>query len=261
MEMSGMKTKILFKSLLIALFALAWAAPALAQSELTLGVSKTFGYNSGSQIRGTFTLSVRGANTLQSVTYLIDGKPMQPLTAAPFEYRFDTTSYADGWHALSASALTSDGRSLTTDVVRLQFVSAAEEQSSMSKIILPILGLVAVIILGTGALQFVTFRRGKNAAVPLGTEREYGIAGGAICPRCGRPFALHVMTPHFFNGKYETCPNCGRSGLFYRVPLGNLRQAEAAELKMAQAGQPVSAQSEEDKLRQQLDDSRYDDHC
>jgi hypothetical protein len=259
MEMSSFRMKKLYKSVLLAFIILAWASPVIAQSEISLNLGKTFGYNNGSQIRGTFAMSIRGDVELKSVTFLMDGKPIQQVSAAPFIFSFNTTSFTDGWHDLSATALTADGRTLTTNVVRIQFVSAAEEQTGMSGILLPILGLVALIILGTAAMQFGVFHGGKHVDIPLGTERNYGVTGGAVCPRCGRPFQLHWWTPHLLNGKFETCPSCGRRGLFYRASLDALRQAETAELNAAQPAQPVHEQSQEEKLRQQLDDSRYDD--
>jgi hypothetical protein len=67
---------------------------------------------------------------------------------------------------------------------------------------------------------------------------------------------------HFFGlnlglSKLDRCPYCGKWGLVRAKPLDVLRAAEAGELEEAQAGSQLSAESEEEKLRKELDDSRF----
>jgi hypothetical protein len=58
--------------------------------------------------------------------------------------------------------------------------------------------------------------------------------------------------------KFDRCPYCGKWSLVRRSSKEELDAAEAAEIEAAQAGAFTPEVSEEDQLRQQLDDSRYD---
>ena len=236
------------------------ASPVLAQTGLNLSVRKDFGYNNGSQIRGTFSMSVSSPESLRSVTFFIDGKQVGVASAAPFSWQFQTTDFADGWHQLTATALTAGGQALTSDARRFEFISQAQEQSGMSRIIVPILGIVAGIFVLMIGFQFLAFRSRKREPVPLGAHRRYGIRGGAICPRCGRPTPIHLTALNVGIGtKLDTCENCGRFGLLRPRPLEELRRAEAAEVADARPDAPVREQSAEERLREQLDSSRYDE--
>jgi hypothetical protein len=60
-------------------------------------------------------------------------------------------------------------------------------------------------------------------------------------------------------GKMDRCPHCKKWSIVRRAPLEMLRAAEAAELEHEQEQSQAPASSEEDLLRKQLDDSRYQD--
>ena len=236
------------------------AVPALAQTELSLNVHRDFGFGNGAQVRGAFSVDVVTTSSLQSVSYLMDGQVMQEVKAAPFKFSFNTGKYPDGWHELSATAVTADGRTLQSPVKRLNFLSAEQEKSAMTGILFPILGILVGIVVLVALAQFLIFRTRKHTRVPLGEARHYGFHGGAICPRCKRPFPLHwyavnagIMT------KLDTCENCGRFGLFRPVSREALLQAEQDELRQAQPQGPVHELSEDEKLKQQLDSSRYEE--
>jgi hypothetical protein len=252
------------KSLRALLFALFFAAvcaiPALAQTPLSLEIRKDFGFDLGSQIRGTFTLSAAGPADLASVTFLVDGKALRQVSAAPFATQFQTTDFPDGWHDLQVTGLTAAGQALTSPAVRFEFLSAAGQQAGFSKVTGPILGLVVGIFVVLIAAQFVGFRNRKRAPVPLGTPRRYGLRGGAICPRCQRPTPLHFGALNLGIGtKMDYCENCGRYGILHPRPLADLRRAEEAELQSAQASGPIHAPTPEEQLKQQIDSSRYED--
>src|SRR2546422_242225 len=108
------------------------------------------------------------------------------------------------------------------------------------------------------ASTVLDIRRGRLSPTPLGAARRYGILGGAICPKCGRPFSRHWWAPNAVSGKLDRCPHCGRWSVVRALPLDQLRAAEAAELQAAQPTHPASEPSAEEKLRRQLDESRFD---
>jgi hypothetical protein len=103
-------------------------------------------------------------------------------------------------------------------------------------------------------ISFVT--AGKLKDLPPGAPRQYGAAGGAICPRCRRPFSRHFLSLNVLVGKLERCPFCGKWSILAAQPLSILRAAEAAELEEA-VGEAVPPESEEERLRKELDQSRY----
>lgn len=250
---------------LLALIGLVWAtAPVLAQDaapQYTLNVHKTFGFNSGSQIRGQFSAEVVGPDPIQSVTFLLDGKPVGQAAQAPFKFDFDTSSYPVGWHDMTASVTIKAGKTFTTAARRFEFVSADQESAAMRNIMGPMLGGIAILLLLIFAVQFLIFRGQPNKVLPLGAPRNYGIRGGAICPHCHRPFPLHWYAMNMgITTKFDRCDYCGHRGLFKPVRRDELARAEAAELDMVQPGQNIPAESEKDKLKKILDDSRFTDN-
>lgn len=229
-----------------------------AQPELDLSLWRDFGYASGTgDIQGTFSLRVNNPENLVKVVFLIDGNIVAEDTEAPFRYQFNTGAYPVGVHTLSAVGYTQDGREIYGRTIQRNFVSADEAQNATLRIVAPLLG----IILGSMALSFALpalFRRGKPA--PLGAKRNYGLAGGAICKHCERPFALNFFAPNLLAGKFDRCPHCGKWGIQRRQPLAVLRAAEQAELdKQVQEELPENRLSEEEKLKKALDESRYQD--
>ena len=118
-------------------------------------------------------------------------------------------------------------------------------------------GILALMVLSFVITSLLS--RGKAGQVPPGTPRNYGVAGGAICPRCGRPFARHLFAPKMLLGKLERCPYCGKWSIVRAASRQQLAAAEAAELQQAASGQPMSAQFDQDQLRHDLEDSRFQD--
>ena len=80
--------------------------------------------------------------------------------------------------------------------------------------------------------------------------------GGGICPKCKRPFALHIFGLNLIAGKFDRCPYCGRWSLVRRLPLEELRRAEAVERQAEKSAASLPDDSEEE-YRKQVDDSRY----
>jgi hypothetical protein len=123
------------------------------------------------------------------VTFTIDEQLLAEDTEFPYTVKLDTGSYSLGSHTLSAVGYTKDGRELHANEIRIKFVSAGEGWKAALKIAGPILALV-VLATVIGIAGPVVLGRGKNSQLPLGEPRNYGLRGGAICPRCGRPYVL-----------------------------------------------------------------------
>ncbi len=247
-----------FTLVLTFLIALIFPLAALAQGEetLSLRLSRDFGYSSGSgDIQGNFSMKATGPDDLARVEFYIDETMIADDSEAPFRVAFTTDSYPQGIHTMAAVGYTSDGRELRSNEIRANFVSAADSQDAMKKIMIPMLGLVFGIMVISFAASFITGRKLK--ALPPGTPRKYGFAGGAICPRCQRPFPLRVLGMNMLAGKLDRCPYCGKWGIHRSRSLDDLRAAEAAEIERDKAEGTLPEESEEEKLRKQLDSSRY----
>jgi hypothetical protein len=247
------------KSFLITvLVALLAAGTAWAQDdELKLNVRRVFGYGAGSQIQGIFRLTATGPAELQSVTFTIDGETLNSDSEAPFQTQFVTDDHPLGWHELGATGITAGGQTLTATPRRFEFVPASRAFEMIGAIVIPLLvviGLVMAISIG-GPLLFGR----KRQPLPAGAERRYGVFGGTICPKCGRPFARHLWALNLPGGKLDRCDNCGRWSLTRAMPLDVLRRAEAAELEAERAGQAgsVPAMSEAERRRRALEESRF----
>ncbi len=250
--------KRLYPILLCLLLTMVAVAPVGAQEaeQLTLRLNRDFGYGGfGNDIQGLFSMEIRNPpDNLVRVEFTIDGELIAEDSEAPFKIQFSTDSYSLGQHVLAAMGYTTDGRSISSNSFNMQFVSAEAGWQAAGKIVGPILGIVVVVILASFITTFLAGK--KQGAIPPGTPRNYGIKGGTICPKCSRPYAFKLLSLNMgpFH-KLDRCPNCGRWGLFRRRALDELRAAEVAEVSGAQEFEP--AVSEEEKLRKELEDSRY----
>lgn len=228
-----------------------------------LDINRDFGLGAGSLIRGTFSMRISGpVENITHVTYQIDGQVMAEMDAAnveaPFRYQFKTTAFADGWHDLTAEVTLKDGSKVITPARHLQFASSEQESGSMQQIFIPMLILILVIGVASSVSVMATARR--HGPVPPGTPRKYGVSGGAICPKCGRPTPLHFAAINLVPGyKYDVCENCGKRSNLKRISEAQLRAAEEAERKLAENENVIQVRevSEEEKMRQMLDQSKY----
>lgn len=236
-------------------------SPALAQAqdapELELYVRRNVGFSSGSQIQGSFRAEVTGPADLVSVTFKIDGEILGVDAEPPFRVDFSTDNYAPGWHTFTAEGQTASGRVLTSNERRFQFVTAEASWQALGGIVLPMFALLGLVVLLGVGMSLLQARNTRRNPTPLGAPRRYGVMGGTICPKCGRPFSRHWWGLNAGLGKLDRCDHCGKWSIVRALPLEQLRAAEAAELQQAQAGPAPAELSEEERLRRQLDDSRY----
>lgn len=233
---------------------------ALAQSgsELDLGLSRDFGYGGfGGDIQGLFSMHIKNPPaSIMRVEFYIDSSLMGEDTKAPFSLQFNTDSYPLGAHALSATGYTSDGNKISSNIIQAQFVPASAATGTIIKIVLPIIGLVVVMIILSFGVPLL-LNKGKVNALALGTQRNYGIGGGAICPKCGRPFPLRLWFINLGLSKIDRCPYCGKWSMVRPRSLAELREAEQAELAQAQPETPIMGETEAEKLKKEMDDSRF----
>jgi hypothetical protein len=160
---------------------------------------------------------------------------------------------------MSAIGYTQDGRELHSNEYRQEFVDADVGWQAAMKIALPILGVSFAAMLLPILLPIIT-RRGKKAHLPAGSPRAYGLLGGAICPKCGRPYGVHIWGINLLVGKLDRCPYCGRWSIVQRASMEALKAAEAAELEaVAENSDNAFAPPAEEKLQKDLEDSRYTD--
>ena len=241
------------------------AMPAWAQKDgLSISVSKQFGYNLGSQIQGTFKIRVRGPEDLAVVTCLIDAEPLGEATSEPFEFTFKTGDYAPGWHTITAVGTTTGGQTLTARTLNFQFVTAQAAGEGTAKLIVPIVVFALIATIATAVFPMLGGR--KKAATTYdpasyvsGEPRNYGVLGGVVCPKCGRPFGMHWWGFNVLAGKYDRCPHCGKWSVVRRASREALMAAEAAEYAAHTEPTPKPVPNAEEKLREQLEDSRFID--
>jgi len=248
------KLKYQISMLLVGGLALMLARSAWAQEgDIRLSLRKDWGFSLGGQVQGLFTLSGTGAQDLTSVSFELDSKELAAVTRPPFTLQFSTDKYPSGRHTFSAVGRTSDGCILKSNTVNVEFVSAEAGWQTTQRIIIPLLVVVCVVIILTTAGQFA-LGRGQRHLEP-GTPRNYGLRGGAICPKCGRPFALSFFSLNLVTRRFERCPYCGKWGLVQAASREALTAAEAAEVAASQPAVPEP--SPEEKLRRQIEESRY----
>lgn len=232
-------------------------AHAQDESQLALRLSRNFGYSSGTgDIQGTFTMKVDSPEDLTRVVFYIDDQVIGEVAEPPFQLRFKTGDFPLGVHTLRAVGYTSQGKELSSNQQRRKFVPAEVGMQVAGKIILPLLGIILLSVIISIAIPTLV-GRGRKGRHPPGALRSYGLFGGTICPKCGRPFGMHVWGLNLVVGKLDRCPHCGKWSLVQRVPQALLHEEEAAEL----AADSLSAvvDSAEDRLHRDLEDSRYQD--
>ncbi len=228
-------------------------APVVAQdgSQLTLRVNKLMGFNMGSQIQGTFKLSVQGPDTLQQVTFKLDDVTLAEDSMPPFEARFNTDAYAPGWHTFSAEGRLSTGEILYAPARHYEFVTGEAAWKAIQAIIVPVMALVlGIMLIGT----LVTFlgSRETSGEIPV----RYGLLGGAVCPVCHKPYARHWWGLNLGPGlKLDRCPHCQSWRVTRRASPQELEAA--AEMWRAQEAKDSVAPRSQTDWEQELDASRY----
>ena len=216
-----------------------------------LRLRRNFGYGGVGQIQGTFTMSASSDEDLNRVEFLIDGQVVAVDEEAPFEYRFNTGEFSDGDHTLTAVGYTAGGQALPANSYQREFLSSEDAWSAASGLVGPLILIVLGLTIVSTVIPMLLGRRRVHK------PGMYSAAGGAICPRCTFPYSRNFFSPNLLVGKLERCPHCGKWAIVRRARPADL---EAAEQRLASEGEPEvsSPESEEERLRRLLDESRFE---
>jgi hypothetical protein len=247
--------KNIFGAILIAiLVSLAIISAVSAQGEeLTLSLSKDFGSNGfNGDIQGTFTVKASGPANLERVQFFLDDTLLGEDSESPFVIQFITDNYPAGTHVFTAVGFTTDGKQIGSKTISAVFVSKEEASAAGLKIVVPILGVVFSFMAISAITKMLNVHKAKK--LPAGSPRSYTYGGG-ICPKCKRPFGFQLLGIHMFGWKLTICPHCGKWSLMRGASISDLHAAEQGELVNRKA--QIHTASDEEKIRKDLDDSKY----
>jgi hypothetical protein len=246
---------ITFNILLTILFLFYSPRESRQEDQLHIRLRRNWGYSSGTgKIQGTFTIISSGPDEVSRIVFYMDDQVLGEVSEEPFNFQFNTDNYTLGPHRLYALGYTNGGKEISSNILQVEFVSAEEGWQVVTKIIIPV-----VVIVGLAFLVPLIFTRGKKKQLPPGAPRNYGHYGGAICPKCERPFSRHIYGLNLGLQKYDRCPYCGKWSLVRRASREELEAAETAEIKAAREGVFEPEKSEEQELRKDIEDSRFED--
>ena len=250
-----MKKRIFMLLVLAMIFALSFSTVLAQESPYTLRIVRDWGYGNGTDINGRMSLSVKGdQDTIQQVTFFIDDEVMASVAAAPFKFQFDTNNFEPGLHRLTAEVKTTTGETHITNGLVSNFVEKGAANQSMLKILLLVGGIAVASI---GIQFFMQKNANKGPKYDENGRVQYGVFGGAVCPRCGQPFSRSFLGINLVGVRLERCPHCGKLVAARRASPDQLEIAERRS-RPAATEQP-NAKSESEKKQESYDDSKYTD--
>jgi hypothetical protein len=222
--------------------------------ELSLKLSRDWGYGGfNGDIQGLFSMHVNGPSDIVRVEFFIDDNKIGGVDKPPFVLQFNTDTYELGVHNLHAVGYTSTEQKYFSNNISANFVP----KQNVMKFILPVIIVVLLAILVSALIPILSTRKKKT--IPAGAERNYGINGGSICPKCGRPFPLPIFSMNLGLSKLTTCPYCGKWIRVKRKSIELLRQAERDELNSGRVKNVTENSLEEEKIFKDLEDSKFQD--
>jgi LPXTG-motif cell wall-anchored protein len=220
---------------------------------LVLDFNRDFGYGGfGGEIQGRFSLKVRSPEDLVRVIYYLDDEVVFDGSDPPFLWQFNTANYPDGRHTFKAVGYRGDGSLIEASPFTRVFLSSEDAWGKTGDMLVPVLVIVGLATVGGAVGAGLLGRKKKHVPGVYGV-----VAGGAICPRCSFPYARSLMAPNLLVGKLSRCPHCGKWAVVAAASKDALAAAEARLVAENQGA--VRTESDVDKLRQQLDESRFDD--
>lgn len=254
-----MKAKYILILLLCVGLTMSSTLPVFAQDAgYRVHVRKDYGYSWASDIQGRFTIQLQGDETqVDWVTFLIDEDILATVQSAPFKVSFDTGDFSDGDHHLSAEVHLKDNSLQKTTSLTYTFIAASETSQQVKTLLIGIGVALGGIFAIVALVQSLLFKNRKKSPHQPGEPRSYGILGGTVCPKCGRPFPRHILGINLLVGRLDRCENCGKWVMTTHTTPVALRAAEEAELEALEADQ--KAVPTKDSFKEDLDDSRYFD--
>ncbi len=235
------------------LFLILFPSSVFAQEEtdpLVISLHRDFGYGAGGKIQGSFSLKVRSPDDLVQVDYLIDGEVVHTATEPPFRYKFNTANFSVGEHSFLAIGYRKNGSQIVSTEFTREFIDAEQAWANVGQFIVPLFVVVGgVTLLGTLGAAFFS----RNKEFKLG---DYGLAGGAVCPRCQLPYTRNFLAPNLVVGKLLRCPHCGKWAVLPRATQVSLEAAEERYRKKGLSELDIS--DPEQDYRNLLDDSRFE---
>lgn len=238
--------------LLLALFGWVSLASAQGNTTLSLSLSRDVGAGFGTQIQGMFSFRVTGPANLERVVFLIDDQEIGQDAEAPYRLQFRTDNYGAGVHTLSATGFTTDGRQLTSNTLRREFITGSASMGRTLTIIIPIL----ILIIGGRVLSSWIANRNRQK---VGLPPIHGPLGGTICPNCAKPYAFHMWSFNLVAFRIDRCPHCGKWKVVKKYHPDVLAASAEAMMKTKDESAKPPSLSADEKLRRQLEDSRFDD--
>jgi hypothetical protein len=246
-----MKERFLFIWVSIILLVPAISVEAQAQRQISLSLSRDFGFSLGSRMQGNFSYHVSGPDNLVRVVFLMDGESIGEDTEPPFRWQIRTESYPLGIHTMNATGYTRDGQELESNVIQRQFVAGSDS----TQVELWIIVLIITLSLGVRLLTSWIANRGPRKSSQPAISGPFG---GTLCPKCGRPFAMHIWGLNVVAGKFDRCPHCGKWSLVRRVHPDILAGAVEAFADDEKQDTPPP-NDDPQSLSKRLDESRFDD--
>jgi len=227
-------------------------------NDYTIHLGKDFGYAWGSDIQGKFTISLVGDEELvEKVYFLFDGELISIIQEPPFEYQFNTVEFIPGNHSLSAEVWLKNGNLENTPILEYHFVPPDYAKQELTEILLWIGGTLLGVMTIAVIVQIFAFKGRKKVSHQTGKRRDYGVLGGAVCPKCGYPFPQHIWGINLLVGKLDRCEHCGKWVMVRRATPEELQEAEEIESSRDIPEQGAGViQKDENSL---LDETKYID--
>ncbi|NSW53093.1 MAG: hypothetical protein HPY85_11355 [Anaerolineae bacterium] len=237
----------------------------LAQSDtIKIRLNRDFGYGGmGNEIQGTFSIIVEDEGPYARVTFMMDDVVLGEVTDAPYRWQFSTDSYPPGEHTYWAVAELADGTRLESNRITGFVLTKEESSQGLFKILGVMLGSMAVVGLISWVVSNSVSKKANQGQAFNGDGIPQGFTtmGGSVCPKCGKAFSFHFWKLNLLTHKVDRCPHCGKWVMVKSMTLQMMESALRAKgMTKTEPTVPVAQpQTEEERLKQQLDGSRFID--
>ncbi len=217
---------------------------------LSLRLNRDFGSSFGTRIAGTFSFRVDAPDEVVRVTFFIDDIQIGEDSEAPYRLQFRTSNFEIGLHTISAVGYTQAGEELISNQLRREFISSASSTNRTLWIVIPIL------ILSLSG-RYISSRIANKDRRKTGKTTMDGPLGGTICPKCHKPFAIHLWSFKLVTVRGDRCPHCGKWSIVHRMHP-DLLNASLDAMETTASDTKTFPKSDDSDLQQKLDESRFE---